>query len=123
MNTTDTLTNAPPLDLHAHGEIVDIGGGDPVDAMVGRSGYLANVKVDDCLPPTGRGPRDEAVFDRIYFPADGKEQVLVDTLSGGSAAEVASEEASKEVARKREWAEANGVKYIVYIDPTLSDFS
>jgi hypothetical protein len=118
----DTLTNAPPLGLHTT-EIVDLGGADPVSELVGRPGYLANVQVDDCLPPVGRGPREPAVFDRSYYPVGGAERILVDTLSGGSTAELEVQEAEKSVAAKRAWADAVGVTYVVYTDETLAPYS
>jgi hypothetical protein len=119
----DTLTNAPPLGLHTT-EIVDLGGADPVSELVGRPGYLANVQVDDCLPPVGRGPREPAVFDRSYYPVDGaEERVLVDVLSGGSAAEISEMEAQRRVAEKTAWCAERKIRYICFIDPTLAPYS
>jgi hypothetical protein len=118
------LTNAPELTLEDHKKIEDLGGGDPVSAIVGREGYLTNVQVEDALlPPTGRGPREPAVFDRCYYESAGEPRVLVDVCSGGSAAEVAEQAAAAQVERKREWADANGIKYIVHVDQTLSEYS
>jgi hypothetical protein len=120
----DTLTNAPPLELTDHREMVDLAGGDPVSEMVGRPGYLSDLTVEGCLVPSSKlGEREAAVFSRSYYPVDGEERVLVDTLSGGSKAEVAEQEAAAQVERKRSWCKATGIRYIVFIDPTLSDFS
>jgi hypothetical protein len=121
---SDTLTNAPPLDLSDHrGEIEDLGGADRVSEMVGRPGYMANFTVDDCLPPSGRGPREPATFDRSYFPIGEAERVLVDVLSGGSEAEIEQQRTDRHCDAKTAWCEALGVKYIVHVDPTLTPHS
>jgi hypothetical protein len=120
----DALTNCPPLELSDRREIEDLTAGDPVAELVGgRTAYLSDLVVDDCLLPSGRGPREPAVFDRCYYENAGEPRILVDVLSGGSAAEISDMEAQRRVAEKREWCKAHGVEYRVHIDQTLSEYS
>jgi hypothetical protein len=122
--STDTLNHAPPLELTDHREMVDLAGGDPVAELVGgRRGYLAELTVDDCLLPSGRGPREPAVFDRCYYQVGAEPRVLVDVLPGGSQAEIGEQEAQRRVSEKTAWCEANNVQYIVFVNPTLTPYS
>jgi len=118
------LAGAPPLDFSPNKAIIDITASDPVSEQVGRPGHLVDLTVDACLIPSDRGGTEPAVFDRCYYRGDdGEEQVLVDTLSGGSEYEVSQQEAEKHVALKREWCEAQGIRYLVHIDGLLAAFS
>jgi hypothetical protein len=118
------LANSPEIELSDRREMVDLTAGDPVAELVGgRTAYLSDLVVDDCLLPSGRGPREPARFDRCYYESAGEPRILVDVLSGGSAAEISDMEAQRRVAEKREWCKAHGVTYLVHIDQTLSDFS
>lgn len=133
MMAADTTTQAPTLDLFDGtgitgaedlGQLEDLGYPDAVDETVGRSGYLSNWTEDECLLTSENDAGGEAAeFDRYYFPTDDEAHVLVDMLSGGSTVEIANQEADRMVALKREWCEARGVKYIVWIDPLLQNFS
>lgn len=103
----------------------DIGEVDAISELVGgRVAYLESWTAEDCLLPAHENERAEArQFDRYYFASDGQEAVLVDALPGGSEVEVAQQEADRQVALKRKWAEGRGVRYIVFVDPLLAAFS
>jgi hypothetical protein len=93
------------------GAIRDAGQPDAISAAVGRAGYLS---------PYMEAFADghEAVFDRYYFPTGDSKAVFVDAVSGGI--ERAHEEAEKQVALKRKWCKSRRVRYIVFVEDTVT---
>ena len=95
--------------------IRDAGQPDAISEAVGRTGYLspyteANLASDD--------GREAAEFDRYYFPTGNERAVYVDTVPDGL--ERAHQEAEKQVALKRKWCKRRGVKYIAFVEDTVT---
>ncbi len=119
----ETLTGVDPLNCSSP-EVIDLTASDPVSEQVGRPGHLVDLTVDGCLIPSDRGGTEPAVFDRCYYRGDdGEEQVLADTLSGGSEYEVSQQEAEKHVELKRSYCDENGIAYRVFVDQQFAAFS
>ena len=62
--------------------------------------------------------REAAEFDRYYFPTGNERAVYVDTVPDGL--ERAHQEAEKQVALKRKWCKRRGVKYIAFVEDTVT---
>jgi hypothetical protein len=92
--------------------IRDAGQPDAISEAVGRPGYIFpyEVALDDGQEPV--------MFERYYYAADAGEAVFVDAVSGGI--ERAPQEAKKQVAAKRSWCKKRGVKYMVFVEDTVT---